>query len=1447
VNSANAANACLEQRELEQLALGELDEERLESAQAHLKCCSKCLQRLRELDKDDSLTAAMRAIPAVQKQLSSLIEPIQQLLDQFHGHDTSSVQAALLHLSGADGSTNSASQPDCSLDVGQVLGNYVLEGLLGRGGMGVVFKARHRRMDRVVALKVLSPRTRRDAAAALRFHSEVKALARLNHPQIVTAHDADEADGVHFLVMEYVDGCDLMSLVKESGPLPVATAVAYAVQAAQGLAYAHEQGIIHRDIKPANLVLDRQGVIKVLDLGLARLGDVAESSDATDPPLTGSTAGGASESLTESGHLTCGTVMGTIDFMAPEQARSASRVDERSDIYSLGCTLYYLLTGQTVPSGHTPAEKLAALSEQAAPSARSLRGEIPRQLDAVLTRMLAKCRDDRLRSMSDVVAALQPFAERREGEGAVFKQANTSPGRGRAIGASLAGGAVLLFLVCAAGFVASRFLGTSQDPRDALPERISAAVADAPSNQDAAVTVAQLGESHDATRTVAEAQTRHLKSVHQQADRLIAMLRQPGMPDHEVWRAFRSTGDATLRTELIHRLEPADVPLKRLIDRVRSETDDGIRAALLMGIGEYDLTKLAEYDAARLPALLLDRYEYDPSPAVHSAIAWLTRRWKKAAPQAAGAATTSPPSSDLARLQDGIVALRPVLEQKPVPRDGGWYQTMQGQTMVVLKGPATFTMGSPAEEPGRIVGEPLQDESQRSVTIPRTFAISTTETTEEQFRAAHERHWEQPPPKCPDCPQQGICWDDAAWYCNRLSELEGLPPIHHCYEFVSKAGAVVRYRERPDALSLPGYRLPTDEEWEFACRGATTTSRYFGQDATAVRHYVYCSETGAPQVRPVGMLKPNDFGLFDTLGNISELVHDRTDADSLRRRLRGGSAFTELTGVRAAARYYFDQNFRNERAGFRVARTMVPRKTGASRIAEVQVGPPTRPPLPQPGLGDSSVIVSKPPKQRAEFVPVAEGDIVCLGTATRGAVQPRRFRVENLTNQAMSITETYVGGVFTVEPPPQTVPPHGHAEFRIAANDRGVGARWGDLVLRFEAGDQRSTFLGYVSGNVHGAILHVFEAGVSGRARLPRMFDFGTIPFKSQAAHAFSIFHPGDVDLHIKSISVPDGFALAPGWASRIETLKFGHFRISVDTSQLGVRSGQVCIESSDGVEPVFQFKITANVIDSNAFDVVGVYRDGVWLFDENRDGVADEERIEFGRPGDRPVTGDVNGDGICDLGVCRPDAEGLLQWEFFLRGVPEQPADGFRLSFGESTAIPLLADITGVGIDRPAIVVPSHDGRTLLWRFDPDGDGRADAEHSVSFGPVNGLPVVGDWNGDDVTDLGYVISDQANNHAVYDWRLRHDENPGNDTTRKFGNRGDVPVVGDWDADGRDEIGIFRQTLELGSTNWYLDTRGLDELPTVEFVFGQIGDRPVVLHSKRAESTFSDRRRALAR
>ena len=272
-----------------------------------------------------------------------------------------------------------------------LFGDYVILDEIGAGGMGRVVKARHRTTDRVVALKILGQTATQSPELVKRFHREVKATARLNHPNIVTAFEDGEVDGVYFFAMEYVDGRDFRTLVERDGLPPVAKAVDCILQAARGLQYAHERGAIHRDVKPGNLLLDSQGIVKILDMGLVRF-----SEDETEIAVT------YDERLTLPGQI-----LGTPEYMSPEQADDTHETDGRADIYSLGCTLHFLLTGNAPYTGDSVVTILLGHASKPIPSLCTARDDVPDQLDAVFKTMLAKEPDDRQQSMSELIDQLE--------------------------------------------------------------------------------------------------------------------------------------------------------------------------------------------------------------------------------------------------------------------------------------------------------------------------------------------------------------------------------------------------------------------------------------------------------------------------------------------------------------------------------------------------------------------------------------------------------------------------------------------------------------------------------------------------------------------------------------------------------------------------------------------------------------------------------------------------------------------------------------------------------------------------------------------------------------------------------------------------------------------------------------------------------------------------------
>jgi hypothetical protein len=312
---------------------GRLHPDDAESVERHIAGCPDCCRALEQLPEDD---------------LAALIR-------------TATGGATLGH-GGAVAADDHEAPPELVNHP-----RYEILGLLGSGGMGVVYKALQRNLDRVVAVKLLHRRLTDRPGFAERFAAEVKALARLNHPNVVTAYDADRAGDLHFVAMEYVEGESLDAVVRWRGPLPPDEACGYLRQAAAALQHASEHGIVHRDVKPANLLLTRGGVVKVVDFGLSRLVSDAGGAAGSAPP-----------------------VLGTPEYMAPEQARHPERADARSDLYALGCTLYFLLAGRPPFAGPGVLQTLLAHQDTAPSPIREVRPDVPGAVAAVLDRLLAK-------------------------------------------------------------------------------------------------------------------------------------------------------------------------------------------------------------------------------------------------------------------------------------------------------------------------------------------------------------------------------------------------------------------------------------------------------------------------------------------------------------------------------------------------------------------------------------------------------------------------------------------------------------------------------------------------------------------------------------------------------------------------------------------------------------------------------------------------------------------------------------------------------------------------------------------------------------------------------------------------------------------------------------------------------------------------------------------------
>ena len=320
---------------------GQLADGEASAVEAHVSTCDTCCDTLLSLQDEDTFVGQLRDA---------------EHHDAERGDGDATIELALGAVRGPQHESGGLAAPD----------RYRVQQLIGLGGMGDVYLAEHRMMRRPVALKVINRRLTSRPEAVARFQREVHAAARLSHPNIVTAYDADQADGVHFLAMEYVEGDELSKVVRIRGPLPVDVACDYARQAAEGLQHAHEAGMVHRDIKPNNLMLTPAGRIKILDFGLASLAQEARHELADGAHHAQAPANGQ---LTMSGSL-----LGTPDYLPPEQIEDAQSVTTRSDIYSLGCTLYFMLAGKPPFADLEGEKKLAAHQyENAAVTRRTTR------------------------------------------------------------------------------------------------------------------------------------------------------------------------------------------------------------------------------------------------------------------------------------------------------------------------------------------------------------------------------------------------------------------------------------------------------------------------------------------------------------------------------------------------------------------------------------------------------------------------------------------------------------------------------------------------------------------------------------------------------------------------------------------------------------------------------------------------------------------------------------------------------------------------------------------------------------------------------------------------------------------------------------------------------------------------------------------------------------------
>ena len=688
-------------------------------------------------------------------------------------------------------------------------GKYKLLAKIGEGGMGAVYKAEQTNIKRLVALKLISDRVVAQSEVLTRFHREMQAVAALNHPNVVKALDADQVGRRPFLVMEYVEGDNLKEYIQRYGRLPIDWSCEIIRQLALGLQHAWIRQIIHRDIKPSNLLVvgdapDNNPQVKILDMGLARFAAEAQHTQLT----------------------TTGQVLGTIDYISPEQAQDTRGVDTRADIFSLGCSLFQLLTGTVPFAGKNPMEKLMARAVLDAPRAKSLRLDLPDPLDAIVAKMVARSPDHRFATPGEVAEALLPFTSH---------------------GASLA------------GVQAAAQIPSSQTP---IPELQADETLDLFMDSLAAEVLTPEPAEHESPPRPVVGKGRWVWP-------LIAVLFVFTVAAYGWYaRSAEVTLDwpATIRDrgQLMVDGQPILIPDNGRISLRLGSRKIGVSYDGYPSI-ERNLIVAADSDN-RLPIPAPMRSPFAASEAKDQ-----QRRWS----QFIGTSVEVTNSIGIA---------------------------------LVLIPAGEFQMG---------------DGSTHPVRLTRPFRLGRFETTQEQYQqvmGSTPAHFKGASPM----PVEQVSWHSAIAFCNRLSQREGRAAFYKIDP---------QDRNHVTILGGNGYRLPTEAEWEYACRAGEAGDWCFGDDEPNLLDYAWFRDNSSDTTHHVGKKQPNAFGLYDLHGNVWEWCFDRHGSipnllavDPIgasvgsARVIRGGSWATSAAHCRSAARNY-SRGPANEDSdiGFRVA------------------------------------------------------------------------------------------------------------------------------------------------------------------------------------------------------------------------------------------------------------------------------------------------------------------------------------------------------------------------------------------------------------------------------------------------------------------------------------------------------------------------------------------------
>jgi formylglycine-generating enzyme required for sulfatase activity/serine/threonine protein kinase len=873
------ATAHLGDETLTSYSLGKVDDTVAETVGRHLAKCPDCRRRAAELSTIGR-TAAPRNSPTQPGKTASDKQRSEKPDASGGVSPGKRTQAPLKGL------------PEGLADHPQ----YQIECELGRGGIGIVYLARNKLMDRKEVLKVLTREMLSREGATQRFLQEIQSAARLNHPNVVAAYSAFQVGDLLVFAMEYVEGSDLAKLVRERGPLPIVNACYFAYQAAQGLQHAHERGMIHRDIKPSNLILFRQGkraVVKILDFGLAK----AASEQ------------GVEASLTQEGQM-----LGTPDYIAPEQTLDAQKADIRADLYSLGCTLYHLLAGRPPFRGASLYEILQAHHSVEAEPLNQVRAEVPPELANVVAKMMAKNPADRFQSPSQVVDALKPFLKMDLPRSGTLIETDETIRKSLLSGLQNRGGSV------AADGTAGFQSGMTQveSPgvgRSTAKNRAASAPVPPP---------LPFGPETKSSRSAAAAS----RGAAGASSKKRPLLSKAGWMWTAVGIAGVLVGFGGAWLGGAFTTKSNDSEAKATNDSAKPNN-----AALAIAPSQdATVQPVVNAPAVNAPAANV--------PAANASEANLP------ASNAPVPASPTPPSN-LRQGRRSQMRTTPTFASRPMPPSQGSNPFFNRNVaperddnailMKFVRIPnGEFLMGEKPDE-----GSQQPGQSSVPVRISKEFWLGKCEVTQLQWRQVMQTSpWsgQADVKEGNDYPATYVDWQDATQFCEKLSEEE-------------RGAGRLQFNMK--------YVLPTEAQWEFACRAGTTTRFSFGDDESKLSEYAWfgnnASAGGENHANPVGQKLPNALGLLDMHGNVGEWCRDgegpallggldpEVTSGGVRRMSRGGSFADAAKDCRSAGRRALEPTHRDRALGFRVALSNAPRTMLRRSTRTLIVSPQSQP------------------------------------------------------------------------------------------------------------------------------------------------------------------------------------------------------------------------------------------------------------------------------------------------------------------------------------------------------------------------------------------------------------------------------------------------------------------------------------------------------------------------